>query len=52
LGLEQVVEAHHRARIGRETLVSFRAELAYDRQEVLAVMAATAGLRDGTRRSI
>jgi hypothetical protein len=45
LGLEQVVEAHHRAKIGRETVVSFRGELAYDRQQVLEVMAATAGLR-------
>ncbi len=45
LGLEQIVEAHHRAKIGREMLVSFRGELAYDRQQVLEVMGATAELR-------
>jgi hypothetical protein len=45
LGLEQIVEARHRANIGRETVVSLRSELAYDRQQVLEVMGATAGLR-------
>ena len=52
LGLEQVVEAHHRAQIGRATLVSFRGELAYDRRQVLEVMAATAGMRGQLQRQI
>jgi hypothetical protein len=52
LGLEQIVEAHHRAKIGRETVVSFRSELAYDRQQVVEVMGATAGLRGQLQRQI
>ena len=52
LGLEQLVEAHHRAKIGRDTVVSFRGELAYDREQVLEVMSATAGLRGQLQKQI
>jgi hypothetical protein len=45
LGLEQIVEAHHRAKIGQDSVAGFRRELAENREQVKEVMAATPALR-------
>jgi len=39
LGLEQIVEAHHRVKIGHESVASFRHELAENRDHVNEVLA-------------
>ena len=39
LGLEQIVEAHHRAKIGRSSVESFRRELQDNRERVKEILA-------------
>jgi hypothetical protein len=39
LGLEQIVEAHHRAKIGRSSMESFRRELMDNRERVNEILA-------------
>jgi hypothetical protein len=45
LGLEQVVEAHHRAKIGRSSVESFRSELMENRARVQEILATLPKLR-------
>jgi hypothetical protein len=45
LGLEQLVEAHHRAKIGRESAEGFRRELTDNRERVNEVMEALPKVR-------
>ena len=45
LGLEQLLEAHHRMKIGRDAVTGFRHELTENREQLRAVMAATPNLR-------
>ncbi len=46
LGLEQLVESHHRSRIARETVAGFRRELSDNRAQVEEVLAAMPKLRE------
>jgi hypothetical protein len=46
LGLEQLVEAHHRAKIAREAVTGFRRELTDNRGQVEEVLAAMPKLRE------
>jgi type II secretory pathway pseudopilin PulG len=45
LGLEQVIEAHHRAKLASNAVASFRSELTANRARVTAVMAAMPRIR-------
>jgi hypothetical protein len=45
LGLEQLIEAHHRAKIGREAVTGIRRELAENRELVKQVLAVTPQVR-------
>ena len=46
LGLEQVVEVHHRAQVAREAVEGFRHELADNREQVKAVLDALPEVRN------
>ncbi len=46
LGLEQIVEAHHRRSIGRESIESFRREVGADRDDVAEVLGLMPQLRE------
>lgn len=52
LGLEQIVEARHRVKIGRDSMTSFRHELTENRVRVAEVMAASPHLREQIQTQI
>ena len=52
LGLEQIVEARHRVKIGRDSMTSFRHELTENRVRVAEVIAASPHLREQIQTQI
>lgn len=52
LGLEQLVESHHRTKVAREAVAAFRRELRDNRTAVVAMMTAMPQLREQIKQQI